>query len=86
MSERQTSRQWDTLYRGTECVWGIEPDRVCGVEEAFRNQNRLLSSKDECEPLPFDILKAGDSRIKAIAHKDPNMEEIFLTIIKGGKK
>ncbi|MCI2426461.1 ABC transporter ATP-binding protein [Candidatus Acetothermia bacterium] len=34
----------------------------------------------------MDILKEGDSRIRSIARKDPNMEEIFLSIIKGGKQ
>jgi len=34
----------------------------------------------------MDILKAGDSRIRSIARKEPNMEEIFLNIVKGGKK
>jgi len=33
-----------------------------------------------------DILKAGSSRIKAIDRREPNMEEIFLNIVKGGKK
>jgi len=26
MSERETSRQWDELYKGAECTWGLEPD------------------------------------------------------------
>jgi len=34
----------------------------------------------------MDILKAGSSHIKAIDHQEPNMEEIFLNIVKGGKK
>ncbi|MCL0065474.1 ABC transporter ATP-binding protein [Dehalococcoidia bacterium] len=34
----------------------------------------------------MDILKAGDSRIRSIARKEPNLEEIFLNIVKGGKQ
>jgi ABC-2 type transport system ATP-binding protein len=34
----------------------------------------------------MDILRAGSSHIKAIDHKEPDMEEIFLNIVKGGKK
>jgi len=33
----------------------------------------------------MDILKAGNSRIRSIARKEPNMEEVFLHIVKGGK-
>ena len=33
----------------------------------------------------MDILKAGNSRIKSIDRKDPNMEEVFLHIVKGDK-
>jgi ABC-2 type transport system ATP-binding protein len=32
----------------------------------------------------MEILKAGDSRIKAIARHEPNLEEVFLNIVKGG--
>lgn len=26
MSEKETQRRWDQLYKGAECVWGLEPD------------------------------------------------------------
>jgi len=32
----------------------------------------------------LEILKAGGTQIKSIGHKEPNLEEIFLTIVKGG--
>jgi ABC-2 type transport system ATP-binding protein len=32
----------------------------------------------------MEILKAGDSRIKAIDRHEPNLEEVFLNIVKGG--
>jgi len=31
----------------------------------------------------IEILKGGESRIEAIDHKEPNLEEIFLRIVKG---
>ncbi len=32
----------------------------------------------------LEILKDGGTQIKSIGHKEPNLEEIFLTIVKGG--
>ncbi|MBE0430447.1 MAG: ABC transporter ATP-binding protein [Dehalococcoidia bacterium] len=34
----------------------------------------------------LDILKGGNTQIKSIGHKEPNLEEIFLTIVKGQLK
>lgn len=31
----------------------------------------------------LDILKEGSMQIKSIGHKEPNLEEIFLTVVKG---
>lgn len=34
----------------------------------------------------MEILRAGDSQIRSIDRKEPNLEEIFLTIVKGDDK
>ena len=34
----------------------------------------------------LDILKAGNTQVKSIGHKEPNLEEIFLAIVKGQLK
>lgn len=34
----------------------------------------------------LDILKAGSMQVKSIGHKEPNLEEIFLAIVKGELK
>jgi ABC-2 type transport system ATP-binding protein len=31
----------------------------------------------------LDIVKQGNAQVKSIGHKEPNLEEIFLTIVKG---
>jgi ABC-2 type transport system ATP-binding protein len=34
----------------------------------------------------LDIVKGGNRQIRSIGHKEPNLEEIFLTIVKGQSK
>ncbi|MCL0099180.1 DUF4162 domain-containing protein, partial [Dehalococcoidia bacterium] len=54
-----------------------ETDHHTEIEAQLEDGNRIYEV--------MDILKAGDSRIRSIARKEPNMEEVFLNIVKGGK-
>jgi len=73
LGEHQASR----LRERFELVKISETDHHTEIEAALEDGNHIYEV--------MDILRSGDSRIRSIARKEPNLEEIFLHIVKGGK-
>ena len=71
---KQQERQLEERF---EMLKISEADHHTEIEAQLEDGNRIYEV--------MDILKAGDSRIRSIARKEPNLEEIFLNIVKGGK-
>ncbi|MCL0059702.1 ABC transporter ATP-binding protein [Dehalococcoidia bacterium] len=71
---KQQERQLEERF---EMLKISETDHHTEIEAQLEDGNRIYEV--------MDILKAGDSRIRSIARKEPNLEEIFLNIVKGGK-
>ncbi|MCL0079605.1 ABC transporter ATP-binding protein [Dehalococcoidia bacterium] len=71
---KQQERQLEERF---EMLKISEADHHTEIEAQLEDGNRIYEV--------MDILKAGNSRIRSIARKEPNLEEIFLNIVKGGK-
>ncbi|MCD5412769.1 MAG: ABC transporter ATP-binding protein [Dehalococcoidia bacterium] len=71
---KQQERQLEERF---EMLKISEADHHTEIEAQLEDGNRIYEV--------MDILKAGDSRIRSIARKEPNLEEVFLNIVKGGK-
>lgn len=71
---KQQERQLEERF---EMLKISETDHHTEIEAQLEDGNRIYEV--------MDILKAGDSRIRSIARKEPNLEEVFLNIVKGGK-
>jgi ABC-2 type transport system ATP-binding protein len=74
LSEQQASHLRDRFARLK--VSGT--DYHTEIEAELEDGNRIYEI--------VEILKAGDSRIKAIVRHEPNLEDVFLNIVKGGNK
>ncbi|MCL0036461.1 ABC transporter ATP-binding protein [Dehalococcoidia bacterium] len=71
---KQQERQLEERF---EMLKISETDHHTEIEAQLEDGNRIYEV--------MDILKAGNSRIRSIARKEPNLEEVFLNIVKGGK-
>ncbi|MBT9165690.1 MAG: ABC transporter ATP-binding protein NatA [Chloroflexi bacterium] len=72
LDEHQASR----LQERFEMLKISEPDYHTEIEVELINGSQIYEI--------MEILKAGDSCIKAIDRREPDLEEIFLKIVKGG--
>ncbi|MCL0084222.1 ABC transporter ATP-binding protein [Dehalococcoidia bacterium] len=71
---KQQERQLEERF---EMLKISEADHHTEIEAQLEDGNRIYEV--------MDVLKAGNSRIRSIARKEPNLEEVFLNIVKGGK-
>jgi len=82
MSERETSRQWDELYKGAECTWGLEPDwelraylRVIPRGKALdlgigEGRNALFLAKNGFEVEGIDLSQEAVRRCNELAQRE----------------